>query len=186
MTCRWKIVPLGDQCPTGKRANLKQGGTAVYVVAIGVLVLAIMVVSPIVRSWLSNFSYKAKTGLLLFLLLISLLANAGVAGHYVVFECILGGGGQFEASPDGQFVAHAESLRPYLTKAEPAHYVLKIESAEGRVVKSVRIDAGETKDAEYFRSLPKIIHWSLDSREVVFDIPGIQVRMDRETHAATP
>lgn len=156
------------------------------VVVVIVLVLLIMVLLPIVRNWVFSFSYRAKYNLLLVLLLISLLANAGMVGRFVVCECLIASVGQSEASPDSQWVARAESIRPLLLTAEAAHYLLKIESKEGRVVKSARIHAGKVKDAEHFRALPQIIHWSNDSKEVVFDIPGVQVRMDRELHAAQP
>jgi hypothetical protein len=44
----------------------------------------------------------------------------------MLFKCILGGGGQSEALPDGRFVVHAESLHPYLLAIEPVYYFLEI------------------------------------------------------------
>ena len=157
-----------------------------YIVAIAVLVVAIMVLSPILRGRLSDFSIKAKYAILLCILLVSLVANIGMVGRHVVLETLVEAGGVSEKSPDGQWVARAESIRPMLQSIEPAHYLLKIEATKGRVVKSVRVDAHDTLGPESLRALSRVIRWSSDSSEVTFEIPGIQVRMDREYHAAQP
>jgi hypothetical protein len=157
-----------------------------YILTIVVVVVAIMLLSPILRGSLSDFSLKAKYAILLFVLLVSLLANIGVAGRYVFFECLIHAGRLSEKSPDGKWVAKAESIQPMLQSLGPAHYLLKIESAKGQVVKSVRVDAHDTLGAGAFRGLSQAIRWSSDSSEVAFEIPGIQVRMDREYRATQP
>jgi hypothetical protein len=121
------------------------------------------------------------------LLAASLRGNAAFIVNHVAWSIVsVEGGGQFEGSPDDKYTAFAHSRRPVPNyRHEPTYYVFSIESEDGSTVKSVRIDSAENNDSMYFRSLPKIIRWSEDSKEAIFTIPGVELRMDREIHNAS-
>lgn len=144
--------------------------------SVAIIILWLVFRKPI-RAILANHIQTV----LVSLLVVSLIVNGATLGRYLVSECFLEGGGQSELSPDGLYAADAKSLRPLLSR-QPTHYLMIVESRAGQRIKSVRIDAGETNNASYFRGLPQIIRWSGDSKEVTFDIPGIRITMDHELH----
>ena len=110
------------------------------------------------------------------LLVLSISFNAYVLGKHVISNSFVVGGGQSWPSPDGIWRASASSLRPHLS-SEPTSYVFTLESRDGRLLRSLRMNGDKSADPTYFRNLPQIIQWSADSKEVTFDIPGTQIRM---------
>lgn len=157
-------------------------------------VISIIVLLRVLGEPLLHCSGKPGQGLLIFLLLISLVANAGIVMHDTLSDCFLFGEGQSDVSPDGRYNAAATSYGPLFGPLGPCDIFFTIESTSRRVqdLKAVRIDIGEGYCPESggylaamrLRGLPPIVHWSADSREVEFRIPeagsrnpGVRLRM---------
>ena len=138
-------------------------------------IVAIVLLLVLAKWWI-GCSARVRQAVLICLLLISLLANAALLVHRLVSECLVGGDGQFEPSPNGVYTAKAFSPRPCFG-SKPAHYLFAIESRAGQPLETIRIDPGEPNVSDHFRELPQIIHWSADSREVEFHIPRLRRTM---------
>ncbi len=100
------------------------------------------------------------------------------------------GGGQYQASPDGLYRAQATSFRnlnPLAAASERSYYEFAIDRCNGLLLKQQVVKVTDDKaSSEYFRSLPKIITWSPDSKEVTFSIPGLTLKMEVRDPSAEP
>jgi hypothetical protein len=90
------------------------------------------------------------------------------------------GGGQIKASPDGNFIAEANSLaneNPLSnSKNIYGEFVLK-RSNGALVVTRVIINPLGTDDAMSFRYLPNLIAWATNSAEVSFSTPRMSLTL---------
>ena len=114
-----------------------------------------------------RLSDRARRTGLLSLLLVSVLVNLMVFTYYLS-ESYPMGDGQIAASPNGLYTAMANSQRPVFA-SKTKYYLLTIQSNDGRVLKSVRVDTSQKAEPLNFRMLPNIIQWKPDSSEVTFD-----------------
>lgn len=135
---------------------------------------------------------------LICLLLVSLLANVGILTHYVLSECLILEDGQYGLSPDGSYNAHADCRNPlFASHRKPfSSMVFSIDlrdsrgSLFGQRVKVVRMDVEEEYQPNKYRAilarnLPQIVHWSADSSEVEFRVPGVRLVMKVNTDGKT-
>jgi hypothetical protein len=154
------------------------------IVTILLVVIVIIVLLIVLSKWWVGSSAKARQVTLICLLLVSLAANVSLLVHSLVSESFVGGDGQYGVSPNDLYTAHAFSLGPFFG-TQPGQYRLYIESRTGQRLKTAHIYTGETNAQVDFRQLPQIIHWSADSKEVEFRIPGIQLSLAVENVGAT-
>ncbi len=99
------------------------------------------------------------------------------------------GGAQGAHSPDGEFVAHASSLRnvnPLKLGSRDTFYELSVTRLPNIPFKRVVIYPSEKNGEHYFRELPQIVSWAADSSEVTFAIPGATVKLDMKDHPFNP
>jgi hypothetical protein len=157
-----------------RRDQLAMIAVVIALVGMTILVLALFLVLFLRK----RFPQRTVTISLICMLLVSLLTNAGLLAYCIVKECSIGGDGQYGVSPNDLYIAHAFSLRPCMA-SQPPYYLFRIDSQrDGQCLKTVRIDPGETNVADRFRELPQIVHWSADSTEVTFRIPGVQMTIE--------
>jgi len=130
----------------------------------------------VLTKWWIGRSAKVRLSVLICLLLISLLSNAAFLVHRFASECFIGGDGQIGLSPNGFYIAKAITPHPCF-RSQPAYHLLTIESHMGQLLKTIRIDPAEPNGSDHFRELPQIIHWSPNSREVEFRVPGIRLNI---------
>jgi hypothetical protein len=135
--------------------------------------IVIIILLLLFSKWLSGHSTKVRQAVLLCLLLVSLLANVSLLVNSIVSECFVGGEGQRGVSPNDLYEAYVFFPRP-LIRSQPPHYLFYIQSRTGQRLSTVRIDSVETPPPNDIRQLPEIIHWSADSSEVEFRMPGIR------------
>jgi len=90
------------------------------------------------------------------------------------------GGGQYKASPDGNFIAEAHSLaneNPLSNSKTPyGEFVVKHGNGS-RVVTRVTISPLGTNDVMSFRDLPNLIDWATNSTAVSFAAPGMSLTL---------
>lgn len=114
---------------------------------------------------------------LICLLLMVLLANASILRHDLS-ERFGEGEGQNGVSPDGLYVANAMSFRRFWDSngARTIFFTIEPTASRGEAVKTVRFDSKEGR-LPRVRELPQVVHWSTDSKEVEFRIPGVRLTM---------
>lgn len=90
------------------------------------------------------------------------------------------GGGQQKVSPNGRFIAEANSLandNPLARSKEIYGEFLIKRGSDRRILRRVIIDRVETTDVMCFRDLSDLINWNTNSAEVRFSLPGMSMTL---------
>ena len=116
-----------------------------------------------------------------------LLLIIGLGVLYVGTRPVYTGGGESKDSPDGKFVAQANSRRniAWFATDKRTFYEFEIWNAgDGGPDPIMRYVCRprENSNEYYFRELPEIISWSPDSKTVSFTIPGMTLTLDTLEH----
>ena len=92
------------------------------------------------------------------------------------------GGGEMKNSPNGKFVAVANSLKndnPISPDSKTAYCEFTVSEGHGiPPFKRVLVFHLETNDEMYFRELPQIITWETNSSGVTFSTPKIVIKLN--------